>query len=222
MSSRWRRPLTEVSVRGVLLDMDGVLVRSEGSIERAWTAWARRHGMPPAETIHAAHGRKSIDTVRALRPELDAEIENAFIENLEVNDNEGLVSLPGVKELLKILPAERWTVVTGASRRLAVARLTAGHLPIPSRMITGDDVAAGKPDPSAYEKGAALLGFPPEECLAVEDAPAGVASAKVAGCKALAVAGRKEWPTLAAADYLIESLAGIRVDLQDDRIRLRL
>lgn len=199
--------------------MDGVLVRSEGSIERAWTAWARRNRMPPAETIHAAHGRKSIDTVRALRPELDADIENAFIENLEVTDSDGLVSLPGVKELLEKLPAACWTVVTGASRRLAVARLTTGHLPVPPRMITGDDVVVGKPDPAAYEKGAALLGFFPQECLAVEDAPAGVASAKAAGCKVLAVADRKDWPSLSAADYLLESLAGIQVDLLGDRIR---
>lgn len=201
--------------------MDGVLVRSDGSIERAWTAWARRNGMSPAETIHAAHGRKSIDTVRALRPELDADAENAFIENLEVTDNDGLVSLPGVADLLKMLPPQQWAVVTSASRRLAVARLTAGCLPVPSRMITGDDVDAGKPDPAPYAKGAALLGFAPHDCLAFEDAAAGVVSAKAAGCNVLAVADRKEWPSLAAADHLIESLSGMRIDLEGDRIRFR-
>jgi len=213
--------MTEIRVRGVLFDMDGVLVRSEGSIERAWTAWAKRNGMPPAETIQAAHGRRSIDTVRALRPDLDADSENAFIENLEVTDNAGLEVLPGVRELLDALPHAQWTVVTGASRKLAIARLKAGGVPIPERMITGDDVANGKPDPSSYRQGAALLGLAPRDCLVVEDAPAGVASGKAAGCKVLAAAARKEWPMLMDADYRVESLEVISADVENGEIRLR-
>ncbi len=213
--------MTEIRVRGVLFDMDGVLVRSEGSIERAWTAWAQRHGMPARETIDAAHGRRSIDTVRALRPDLEANIENAFIENLEVNDSDGLVILPGVMELLAALPADRWTVVTGASRRLAAARMMAGKISPPAKFVSGDDVAEGKPDPAGYVMGAALLDLAPEESLAIEDAPAGVAAGKAAGCKVLAVADRSQWPALAEADYVVESLAAVKLDFPDDEIRLR-
>lgn len=213
--------MIEVRVRGLLFDMDGVLVRSEGSIERSWTTWALRHGMPVRETIDAGHGRRSIDTVRALRPDLDAEVEDAFIENLEVKDSHGLVTLPGVAELLAALPADRWTVVTGASRRLARARMNAGKIVPPTRFVSGDDVPEGKPDPAGYTMGAALLGLPPEETLAIEDAPAGVAAGKAAGCKVLAVADRAQWPALAEADYIVESLADAQLDIKDDEIRLR-
>jgi sugar-phosphatase len=88
-------------------------------------------------------------------------------------------------------------------------------------MITGDDVVNGKPDPSSYQKGAALLGLAPKDCLVVEDAPAGVASGKAAGCQVLAAANRKEWPMLMDADYRVESLEVISADVKNGEIRLR-
>ena len=203
--------MTELRVKGILFDMDGVLVRSEGSVDRAWTAWARRHGFEIGDTIMAAHGRRSIDTVRALRPDLDAEVENAFVENLEITDTEGLAIMPGVHALIESLPIERWTIVTSASRKLAIARLTAGNVPLPPSFVTGDDVLHGKPDPAPYRMGAALLGFATGECLVIEDASSGVASGKAAGCKVLAVAAREHWDLLAAADYRIESLVEVEV-----------
>ena len=212
--------MTEVSVRGILFDMDGVLVRSEGSIERAWTAWALRNGMPPSTLVNLVHGRRSIDSVRAIRPDLDAEVENAFIENLEVTDNRGLIVSPGVLDLLQALPAGRWTIVTSASKKLATARLAAGGVPMPEKFVTGDDVENGKPDPAAYAKGAEVLGLARGDCLVIEDAPAGVASGKAAGCKVLAVADRAQWPALEAADYRVESLAQVNVEMVGPEIRL--
>ena len=82
--------------------------------------------------------------------------------------------LPGVKRLLESLPLERWAIVTSATRRLLLARLTAAGLPVPERIISGEMVERGKPDPEPYRKGAELLGFLPGECVVVEDAPSGV------------------------------------------------
>jgi mannitol-1-/sugar-/sorbitol-6-phosphatase len=212
--------MTEVSVRGILFDMDGVLVRSEGSIERAWTAWALRNGMPPSALVSLVHGRRSIDSVRAIRPDLDPEVENAFIENLEVTDNRGLIVSPGVLDLLQALPAARWTIVTSASKRLAAARLAAGGVPMPEKFVTGDDVENGKPDPAAYARGAEVLGLETSACLVIEDAPAGVASGKAAGCKVLAVADRAQWSALQAADYRVESLAQVKVEIVGPEITL--
>lgn len=211
----------EVRVRGVLLDMDGVLVRSEGSIKRAWTAWALRNRMEPSKLLNLVQGRRSIDSVRALRPDLDAEVENAFIENLEVMDNRGLIVLPGVLDLLRALPAGKWTIVTSATKRLAAARLAAGGVPLPDKFVTGDDVESGKPHPAAYKKGAAVLGVATSKCLVIEDAPAGVASGKAAGCKVMAVAQQDQWAALAAADYCVESLAQVKVEAEGDDIKLR-
>ena len=177
--------------------------------------------MEAAETIEAGHGRRSIDTVRELRPDLDAESENAFIEHLEITDNDGLVILPGVKAFLNALPDGRWTVVTSATRKLALSRLAAGGIPLRASLVSGDDVTIGKPDPAAYRAGAAALGLAPQECLVIEDAPSGVASGKAAGCRVLAVAEKVKWASLADADYRVESLADVRVGVRGDEIRLK-
>ena len=61
--------------------------------------------------------------------------------------------------------------------RLLLARLAAAGLPVPERLISGDMVERGKPDPEPYRRGAELLGLDAGECVVVEDAPSGVARA---------------------------------------------
>src|ERR1700749_3332251 len=115
-----------IHCRGILFDMDGILISSLGSVERSWTAWAKMRGIDPEAALRVAHGRRAIETVARLRPDLDSEAELKVIEDLEVADNEGLTVLPGVLDLLAALPAERWTVVTSATERLARVRMAAG------------------------------------------------------------------------------------------------
>jgi sugar-phosphatase len=78
----------ELQVRGLLFDMDGVLMSSIGSVERSWQQYAVSRGLDPEHAIHLAHGRRAIETVRALRPDLDDATELRYIEDLEVKDNE--------------------------------------------------------------------------------------------------------------------------------------
>jgi sugar-phosphatase len=210
----------KVTVRGILFDMDGVLVSSIGSVERSWTTWAERHGMDIAEAIKAAHGRRAIETVRFLRPDLDADEELKFLEDLEVEDKEGLEILGGVRALLELLPQKYWTVVTSATSRLARARMEAGGIPVPERIITADMVAHGKPDPEPYVKGAALLGLPPAECLVIEDAASGARAGHAAGCKVLATLFSHSVESLAAADWIVSSLEDVRFTLVNDSIEL--
>src|SRR5580658_3935521 len=123
-------PVT-VRCKGVLFDMDGILISSLGSVERSWSTWAQSRGIDPAKALHTAHGRRAIETVKLLRPDLDDEAELKVIEDLEIADNEGLAVLPGVLKLLAALPANRWTVVTSATERLARIRMAAGGIPVP-------------------------------------------------------------------------------------------
>jgi mannitol-1-/sugar-/sorbitol-6-phosphatase len=210
----------KVTVRGILFDMDGVLVSSIGSVERSWTTWAERHGMDIAEAIKTAHGRRAIETVRFLRPDLNADEELKFLEDLEVEDKEGLEILGGVRALLDLLPQKYWTVVTSATSRLARARMEAGGIPVPERMITADMVANGKPDPEPYVKGAALLGLPPADCLVIEDAASGARAGHAAGCKVLATLFSHSVESLAAADWIVGSLEDVRFTLIGDSIEL--
>jgi len=201
----------QIRCKGVLFDMDGILISSLGSVERSWTKWSRLRGVDPEAVLRIAHGCRTVETIARLRPDLDAEAEAQIEEQMEIEDTEGLSLLPGVRELLAALPGDRWTVVTSATEPLARARLAAGGIPMPERLITAECVAEGKPHPAPYLAGAALLGFRPEECVVFEDAASGVEAGRAAGCTVVATTFSHAAEALGAAHYLIEDLSGVGV-----------
>lgn len=210
----------------ILFDLDGVLMDSRVAVERAWVRWAAGHGIDSTAVLTEAHGRRTIDTIRAVAPSLDVEVEARLLEARESTDFDGVTTLPGAAKLLAALPPGSWTVVTSGTRALATGRLAHGGLPIPEQLITADDVERGKPDPQPYLAGAAALGVDPEECLVIEDAPAGIEAGKAAGMRVLAVATTFDEGVLAAADYVAGSLADVALsaatELPDGRFMLEL
>ncbi len=168
-SSKTSSPV-QIRCKGILFDMDGILISSIGSVERSWTRWALLRGVDPARAISIAHGCRSIDSVAILRPDLDAETENGVVEGFEIEDTDGVAVLPGVFGLLASLPRDRWTVVTSATDPLARVRMAAGNIPVPQRIVTAESVSEGKPHPAPYLAGAALLGLAPKDCVVFEDA----------------------------------------------------
>jgi sugar-phosphatase len=210
-----------VTAKGILFDMDGVLVSSIGSVRRCWRRWAKMYGVPNAEEYEVPHGVRAIDIVKALRPDIDSREGLRAIEDMEVQDVADLQVLPGVKALLAGLPLERWAIVTSSTNRLLLARLGAAGLPVPERIISADDVGRGKPDPEPYRRGAELLGFRPEQCLVVEDAPSGVGAGKAAGCRVLGVLGTHSAADLDEADWVVGSLEGLAVVADGAGLELR-
>lgn len=212
-----------IRCKGILFDMDGILISSIGSVERSWTKWALMRGVDPAYALSIAHGCRSIETVAILRPDLDAGTENTIIEDLEIEDRDGVTVLPGVLRLLAALPKDRWTVVTSATGPLARVRLAASGIPVPDRMITAESVNEGKPHPAPYLAGAALLGFAPEECVVFEDAASGTKAGRAAGCTVVATPFSHSIESLAAAHYLVEDLTGVEVEISpaDEGLALR-
>ena len=202
--------------------MDGILVSSLGSVERSWTMWAELRGVDPERTCKIAHGRRAIDTIAMLRPDLDPEVELKIIEDREVEDNEDLTVLPGVLNLLAALPQNRWTVVTSATERLARARMAAGGVPAPERLVTADFVTRGKPHPEPFLAGAAMLGFAPEDCVVFEDSSSGARAGRAAGCTVVATTFSHPVESLDAAHYLVTDLTGITVESVGDGIALNL
>ena len=125
-----------------------------------------------------------------------------------------------MKALLESLPVERWAIVTSATKRLMLGRLKVAGLPVPERIISGDMVERGKPDPEPYVRGAALLGFTPGECVVVEDAPSGVGAGLAAGCRVLAVLGTHELEELREATWVTLSLEDVVVTTKADGLEL--
>lgn len=222
MASSPTSSIAQIRCKGVLFDMDGILVSSLGSVERSWTMWAELRGVDPERTCKIAHGRRAIDTIAMLRPDLDPEIELKIIEDREVEDNEDLTVLPGVLNLLAALPQNRWTVVTSATERLARARMAAGGVPAPERLVTADFVTRGKPHPEPFLAGAAMLGFAPEDCVVFEDSSSGARAGRAAGCTVVATTFSHPVESLDAAHYLVTDLTGITVESIGDGIALNL
>lgn len=210
----------KLQVRGILFDMDGVLVSSLGSVERSWTKWGEMRGVDGAKAIHAAHGRRAIETIRLLRPDLDDVEELALIEQIEIDDKEGIEVLRGVQRILGQLPQKYWTIVTSATERLARVRLEYAGIPVPERIITADMVTEGKPHPEPYLRGAALLGLRPEECLVIEDSASGAKAGHAAGCKVLATLFSHDAASLEAADWIVDSLEHAQVRVLNDMVEL--
>jgi len=217
--------MTRIFCAGLLFDMDGVLVDSTPAVARVWTRWAARHGFDAAGVVHRAHGRPSITTVREYLPNGDHLAENKEIERDEITDLDGVVPLPGALELLSALPRQRWTIVTSCSRRLAEVRLKTSGLPRPEVFVTSSDIQNGKPAPDPYLKGAEVLGFAPQDCVVVEDAPAGVRSGKAAGARVVALRTTMTEEELwdAGADWVVRDCAAIALAtpaIQDGNLSL--
>ncbi len=203
--------MTELTCRGFLFDMDGILISSLGSVERCWRTWALEHDVDPELAIRTAHGCRAIETIRKLRPDLDDQAELRRIEDLEVADQEGVTILPGVASLLGSLPADRWTIVTSATERLARVRLRAAGIQPPERFITADQVTEGKPHPEPYLRGAALLGLDPAECVVFEDAGSGAIAGRAAGATVVATLFSHTPEQLHAAHHRVRDLTCVQV-----------
>lgn len=211
-----------IHCKGILFDMDGILISSIASVERSWTKWAHLRGVDAALTRKIAHGRRAVEAIAKLRPDLDSEAELKVIEDIEVEDNEGLSVLPGVRDLLAALPVDRWTVVTSATERLARIRLAAAGILVPRQLVTAEHVTRGKPHPEPFLAGAALLGITPADCVVFEDSPSGIDAGRAAGCTVVATTFTLSAEWLDAAHYLIRDLTAVRAERDGDALVLRL
>ncbi|MFJ6631462.1 HAD-IA family hydrolase [Streptomyces sp. NPDC091376] len=193
----------------LLFDNDGTLVSSLVSVRRCWTRWAHEYGITAEDFARVElHGRPAAEIVADLLPADVVPGAVARIEQLEVEDVAGGVELlPGTAALLGSLPAERWAVVTSATRRLGEARLSEAGIR-PKTLIAADDVTRGKPDPEPFLLAARILGVDPARCVVFEDAPAGLAAGHAAGMTTVALATTHAASEL-VADIVVTDLSAV-------------
>ncbi|MGV9888204.1 HAD family hydrolase [Streptomyces sp. NPDC003395] len=210
-----------IHAQALLFDNDGTLVSSLDSVRRCWTRWAGEYGITAEAFARVElHGRPAAEIVADLLPAGLVPQAVARVEQLEVDDvaDGGVRLLPGTKDFLDALPAERWAVVTSATRRLAEARLDAVGI-LPKTLIAADDITRGKPDPEPYLLAARRLGVDPARCVVFEDAPAGLQAGRAAGmtCVALATTHRADELD---ADLVVDDLSALSALVTDEGVEI--
>ena len=212
-----RNPTEEQQGFGCIFDMDGVLIDSYRAHFESWRRiaaeeglhitepqFAKTFGRTSREIIAALWGDKTCDETKI--QDLDRRKEAAFRDLIR----DDFPIMPGARELLDELHANGFLLAIGSSgppENVALTLERLGRQSLFSAVVTGMDVTRGKPDPQVFLLAAERLGLPPDRCVVVEDAPAGIEAAHAAGAKAVGLASTgRTHQDLAAADLVVDHL----------------
>lgn len=196
--------------KGVLFDLDGTLIDSTAAVTRSWSQVLTEAGIP-LDVLPTLHGVPSRQSLRRLLPDCtESEIDNwaKKIDALEVEDTEGIILLPGARELFAYLDRNHieWMIVTSCTRALGTARANAVGITLPAKSVFFDDVSRGKPFPEPYLLGLSRLEMPATDVIVIEDAPSGIQSGKAAGIDVIAMVTTHIKDSLQEADHIADSL----------------
>lgn len=215
---------------GLLLDMDGTLIDSGPAVERSWNLLFSELGLD-LEFGPQQHGKPARQVLGELLPDMtgaDLAAAHQRIEQLEIQDVDGILVLPGTERVLAELDeaAQRlgratWTIVTSCTRDLFEARWARTGLAVPAGLVTADQVTHGKPHPEPYLLGAERLGLDPATTVVVEDSIGGLKSGTAAGALTVAVTSTTPAGDLAPlADSLVTSLDDLEVGIDGEDLVL--
>lgn len=211
-------------IRGVLFDMDGLVVDTEKLYSRFWREACSFYGFQmtyeQSLKMRGLGGQAGEAMLRSFFGETvnylqlrskRIELMDAFV------DRHGVELKPGIFELMDFLEEKGIpAAITSSSPILRIRKFLApcGLDTRFAALCSGRDVPKGKPAPDIYLAGAAALGLPTEHCLALEDAPAGIESAFRAGCLTVMV------PDLDPPDEKTKSMLYARADVLNEVISL--
>ena len=215
----------QTEIRGVLFDLDGVVIDTEKLYTRFWMEASRELGHPMTfaqalqmRSLGSRESQEKLDSFFGAAVLPYADLRARRIELMEAHIAEhGVDEKPGIRALLALLKEKGIPCAITSSSSIPVIRRHLGSLGLLdgfTALCSGKDVPHGKPAPDIYLHGAASLGLPPEHCLALEDSPTGILAAHRAGCVTVMV------PDLDQPDSDTEKLLCARADTLSDIIGL--
>ncbi len=208
--------------RGVIFDLDGVLVSTDEYHYQSWVKICGEEGFTffDREFNHKFRGVGRMECVAILltaagetfTPERQKEIAERknryFAESLKTVTPDCI--LPGSVEMLRALRARGVRIAVASNSRNAkpiIERTRIGDLL--NVVVDGYDIANSKPDPEVFLLAAKRLGLPPTDCLVVEDAVAGIIAANRAGMRSLGIGTTDMLPNAAT---IVRDLSEITSD----------
>jgi beta-phosphoglucomutase len=210
-----------MKIKGLIFDLDGVLVSTEHNHFVAWQQTANVLGIPFSETDNEAlKGVSRIDSLKKILELGKATLNDAqFNAHLEQKNNFYLDSiqnltkehlLKGVSDLLNDAKRRGLKLAVGSSSKNAkhILKLV-GIIDYFDTIVDGNDVLFPKPHPEVFLKGASILGCHPNECIVFEDAISGIEAAKDGGFIAFGVGNPSLKPF---ANYYLDDLTQFKLD----------
>jgi len=206
-------------IKGVLFDMDGVLVDSEPFICKAAIMMFSELGVRVLpEDFHPFVGMGENRYIGGVAENhgVIVDIEEVKARTYEIYEmivRGKLSPLPGTHEFISECRKKGLKLALATSADRGKMEVNLREIGLPSEtfhaIITGLDVENKKPFPDIYIKAAKSIGLEPQECLVVEDAVSGIKSGKSAGCRCLAVTSSFEASALYEADWICGSLLDV-------------
>lgn len=204
--------------KGVIFDMDGVLVDSGWAHRQAWFDLAEAEGLEMSdEFFRKTFGMQNDTILPMLRPGISKPEMDRLSDYKERRYRELVASQPkaadGVLALLSDLKASGFRLAIGSSAPRANLDVFWGPLGLADyfeAVVTKEQVIEGKPSPETFLKAAGMLSLAPQRCVVVEDALHGVQAARAAGMPVVAVTTTRSRAELAHADRVVDSLAELK------------
>ncbi len=199
----------------MFFDLDGVLINSPDAHARAWAETFKPFGIElPLERLHVEEGRKSLEIASGIVDEYGLDIaEDELIDLIErKRDYYRQIAPSGMRTDARFavdkLKAEAWTIglVSGSVRQNLETALDDGELALFDVIVTAECYDKGKPDPEPYLTACREAGLNQARCVAVENAPLGIQSARSAGMKVVALTSTLNGTALQEANAVIDDL----------------